>query len=99
MHRAAPGAELTDLRAAGEAVGDDDGVRRAALDRWNQHAAADRFRHLEMFAIVTECARHAAAARVEHFELEPVDAREERGFGCESRQRLLMAMAVNQGGG
>src|ERR1039458_4797700 len=69
MHRAPRRTEMANLRTAREPVGDDDRLWRRLFDRRNQNSRANRFRYLEMLAVVAERSRHSATSRVEHLEL------------------------------
>src|ERR1700722_8998334 len=95
MHRRTRRAEMTNLRAAREPVGDDDRVGRRFVDCRNQNSLADRLRYFKMIAIVAECARHPAASRVEHFELCAGRARQQRDLIADTRDSLLMAMTLH----
>src|SRR5580704_4797385 len=95
MHRTARGAEMTNLRAAREPIGDDDCVGRRLVDRRNQNSLADGLRYFEMSAVVAECARHPAATRVEHIELCARRARQQRDFIADTRDSFLMAMTLH----
>src|SRR2546430_15175200 len=96
MHRVPIRAELANLRAAGEAVRDDDRFGRAGANRRHQHAIADRFRYLEVTAIVTERTCHPAASRVENVEAQALDSIQQLDLVGDTGERLLMAMAMKE---
>src|SRR5581483_7212074 len=96
MERLAAGAEMADLLAAGEAVGDHQRIGRARAHRRQQHALADHARELEALGAVAERARHPATSGVELLRTQPPDAAEDGHLGPHAGKRLLMAMAVNE---
>src|SRR5690606_26627961 len=87
---------LADLLAATEPVRDDDRVLAGLADRWQQHALAGADRDLVLLRLEAERAGHAAAAGVEDLEVQ-ADPRQELLLGVEVHDRLVMAMAVDDG--
>src|SRR5690242_14869686 len=96
MQRSPSGAESSNLGAAREAIGDNDRIRRALIDRRNQHALADSARNRETALAVAERARHPAAAGIRHRDLEIGRLLHERELGGHADQRFLMTMAMEK---
>src|ERR1700686_3182359 len=94
MHRSARWAEMTNLRAAREPIGDDNRVGRRFVDGRNQNSLPDRLRYFEMIAVVADCTRHPPAPRVERLEVRARRTRQQRDLAVDSRNCLLMAMTL-----
>src|SRR3954469_1196450 len=96
MQRTAAGL-LGDLLAATEARGNDQGVLRSLAHGGEEHLLAHRDRDVVALPLLeAEGAGHAAAAGVEHLQIEPEIAQHLHRV-VHVEDRFLMAMAVEQG--
>src|SRR5947209_10319872 len=87
--------EMLDLLTAGDTRRDDLRLRGGGLHRGRQPAIAERDRDVVVLALEAERTGHAAAARVDLFDLEPGPA-ERRDRGRRADERLLVAVAVEE---
>ena len=92
-----PRRPLLDLFAAGEPPGDDEGGWIGVPDRRQQGSLADRHRDpVVVAALEAERSGHPAAAAVGGVDLQAAGP-EDRELGLEAEDRLVVAMAVDEG--
>src|SRR3954452_16670154 len=87
---------VADLLAARDAGGRDEGVRGGRAEGGEQPLLADLHRQVVVLCLEAERARHPAAAGVELGDLRPRDALEQRDGRRRARERLLVAVAVEE---
>ncbi len=92
MHRHAP-CQIENLMAARCARSNDDRFRRFG-QAWQQRKPGDLRAQIEMLGLKTERASHAAAAGVQHIQLDPRRLAQSCDRGRLRTQRLLMAMPM-----
>src|SRR6516225_1655725 len=97
MHWVPSFAELADLGAASEAVGDDQSILCTLINGRNQHALRNPTRQVEAAGVVAEGPGHPAASSVWRLDSQPFGFLQQRQFTVHPGERLLMTMAVDQG--
>src|SRR5580692_3764516 len=87
---------IGDLVAAARAVGGEQRVRRCRAHPRQYAELADLYRYFVMFGFIAERPGHAAARRVEGFDLEARDQPQRLYRGADGAECLLVAMPVKQ---
>ena len=88
---------VRDMVGEGGAVCNKDRAGLGIADRGQQRQLAHRQRHVDGVGGVAEASGHAATARLDRFDLQIGDEPEHGFDRAEGVERLLMAMAVDQG--
>ncbi len=88
--------ELTDLLAATEAIGDDDGHGSCGPDSRQQTVFGNLFGNLELVRLKSKRAGHAAAAGLDGFDRGAGLAQQGYFTGWSAEDRFVVAVAMKQ---